>query len=134
MTAIFADTFYFLALLNAADEAHAAAIEFAADASKRLVTTAWVLTELADGLAETTGRIIFPEFLRTMENDAQCELIKASDDLWRAGIDLYQRRPDKGWSLTDCISFVVMERLKITDALTADHHFEQAGFNALLKP
>ena len=64
----------------------------------------------------------------------QCELIKASDDLWRAGIDLYQRRPDKGWSLTDCISFVVMERLKITDALTADHHFEQAGFNALLKP
>lgn len=134
MNAIFADTFYFLALLNPADESHAAALAFAGDASGRLVTTAWVLTELADGLAETGGRIIFPEFLRELENDPQCELIEHSNELWRAGIDLYQRRPDKGWSLTDCVSFVVMERLNMTDALTADQHFVQAGFHALLKP
>jgi predicted nucleic acid-binding protein len=50
-----------------------------------------------------------------------------------AGVDLYRRRPDKAWSLTDCISFVVMQREGITEALTGDQHFEQAGFVALLK-
>jgi predicted nucleic acid-binding protein len=48
-------------------------------------------------------------------------------------VDLYAERPDKGWSLTDCISFVVMRQQGITQALTGDHHFEQAGFTALLK-
>jgi uncharacterized protein len=48
-------------------------------------------------------------------------------------LDLYRDRPDKAWSLTDCISFVVMADKGIRDALTADHHFEQAGFVALLK-
>jgi predicted nucleic acid-binding protein len=46
---------------------------------------------------------------------------------------LYHLRPDKQWSLTDCISFLVMSEEGITEALTADHHFEQAGFVALLK-
>ncbi|MCU0535569.1 MAG: hypothetical protein MUD14_16890 [Hydrococcus sp. Prado102] len=45
---------------------------------------------------------------------------------------LYKQRPDKGWSLTDCISFVVMEQLKIKQAFTCDRHFEQAGFINLL--
>jgi len=48
-------------------------------------------------------------------------------------VELYAERPDKGWSLTDCISFVVMRQQGITQALTGDHHFEQAGFTALLK-
>jgi predicted nucleic acid-binding protein len=52
--------------------------------------------------------------------------------LFDAGLELYSRRPDKEWSLTDCISFVVMEEHGLTEALTTDHHFEQAGFTALL--
>lgn len=56
-----------------------------------------------------------------------------SDQLLQEGIDLYDQRPDKDWSLTDCISFVVMRKQSITEALTGDHHFEQAGFVALLK-
>ena len=56
----------------------------------------------------------------------------ASAELFERGCRLYADRPDKDWSLTDCISFVVMEEKAITEALTADHHFEQAGFNALL--
>ena len=48
-------------------------------------------------------------------------------------MDLYDSRNDKQWSLTDCISFVVMQDYEITDALTGDHHFEQAGFRALLR-
>jgi hypothetical protein len=58
MNAVFADTFYFLALLNADDEAHLRVDQFAADPTRALVTTAWVLTELADGLAGTRGRTV----------------------------------------------------------------------------
>lgn len=54
--------------------------------------------------------------------------------LWRRGLGLYAARPDKAWSLTDCISFVVMTDRGLTEALTGDHHFEQAGFRALLRP
>ena len=60
-------------------------------------------------------------------------IVPTTDQLWQEGFDLYQRRLDKEWSLTDCISFVVMQREGITDALTGDKHFEQAGFTALLK-
>jgi predicted nucleic acid-binding protein len=60
-------------------------------------------------------------------------IVASSRELFRRGFDLYADRPDKEWSLTDCISFVVMTDRRITDALTGDHHFEQAGFVAILK-
>ena len=131
MTAVFADTFYFLALLNARDEAHRAPERFAADAATRFVTTAWVLTEVANGLADTSGRRVFPLLLERLDSDTRVELVPADDAVWRMGVELC---PDKEWSLTDCLSFVVMSERGISDALTADHHFAQAGFNALLKP
>lgn len=61
------------------------------------------------------------------------EIIPPDSTLFDRGFDLYSQRPDKGWSLTDCISFVVMTERGLTDALTGDHHFEQAGFRALLR-
>jgi predicted nucleic acid-binding protein len=61
------------------------------------------------------------------------QIVSASHDLFAAAWDLYTRRPDKEWSLTDCTSFVVMQRHGLTDALTGDHHFEQAGFTVLFK-
>jgi len=133
MTVVFADTFYFLALLNSGDEAHAVARQFAVDKSARLLTTTWVLTELADGLAETRGRTIIVPLIRELERNPQAEVIPPESSLWQRAIELYDRRPDKGWSLTDCISFVTMKDRSINDALTGDHHFEQAGFRALLK-
>lgn len=133
MTAVFADTFYFLALLNVGDEAHADADRFATDDSRTLLTTAWVLTEVADGLAQTAGRRIVERLFHDLESDSKSEVVPPEPALWRRGVELYARRPDKGWSLTDCISFVVMTDHGVTDALTADHHFEQAGFKALLK-
>jgi len=61
-------------------------------------------------------------------------VIPASSELFEAGLELYRSRADKQWSMTDCISFVVMRREGITDALTADRRFEQAGFHVLLRP
>ena len=133
MKSLFADTFYFIALLNSGDEAHAAVDQFAADNTLSLVTTAWILTELADGLASTDGRAVFRQLLDDLEGDARVELVLPDEELWRRGVQLYDGRDDKGWSLTDCISFVVMNDRKITEALTGDHHFEQAGFVALLR-
>ena len=60
-------------------------------------------------------------------------IVPAEAKLFEQGVEFYHRRPDKAWPLTDCISFVVMTDLGIREALTGDHHFEQAGFRALLK-
>ena len=134
MTALFADSFYFFALVSANDPAHARAAAFTASFKGTLLTTAWVLTELADGLARPLARrAVFLQILADLRTRPTVTIVPATDQLLQDGIDLYSRRPDKEWSLTDCISFVVMTREGITEALTGDHHFEQAGFAALLK-
>ena len=134
MTTVFADTYYYLALLNADDDDHARAVAWTAQFTGRIVTSDFVLTELADGLARGTGRAVVTQFLRDLLADAEVTVMPADRDLFEDGLDLFEQRPDKEWSLTDCTSFLVMERQKIREALTADHHFEQAGFVALLKP
>jgi predicted nucleic acid-binding protein len=133
MTPIFADTFYFLALLSRADRQHAAALRYAMAADRPIVTTVWVLTEVADGLAPVITRQQFLALLTRLDSAAEAEIVGPGGDTWRRRIDLYSRRPDKEWFLTDCISFVVMTDRGISEALTGDHHFEQAGFVALLK-
>jgi predicted nucleic acid-binding protein len=132
MNRVFADTYYFFALLNRNDEAHDRAVEFS-NAVDELVTTEWVLTELADGLANSRRRDMFSKTRREMLADEYVDVVPLDMGIYEKGIQLYENRGDKEWSLTDCISFVVMARESITDALTGDHHFEQAGFVALLK-
>lgn len=133
MTAVFADTFYFLALLNSKDASHQKAVDFSNTADAPLVTTAWVLTELADGLSRSSERYVFRRVMDDLEADPNTVVIPPSQELFEKGAELYDARPDKRWSLTDCISFVVMEEESISEALTGDHHFEQAGFVVLLK-
>jgi uncharacterized protein len=133
MNAVFADTFYFFALLSDKDEAHAEAVEWSKAYHGRLVTTEWVLIELADGLASSQQRHLFPQIRRDLLTNPRYQVISLDFQLYEQGLLLYEARPDKEWSLTDCISFVVMKRDGITDALTGDNHFEQAGFVALLK-
>jgi predicted nucleic acid-binding protein len=128
----FADTFYFLALLNVKDVAHTAAHAYG-NQPGRILTTGWVLTELADAMATRAKRQIFVDFHRLLQFDPDVEVVPSSAALFDNGMSLYASRPDKDWSLTDCISFAVMQERGITEALTGDHHFEQAGFQALLK-
>ncbi len=72
------------------------------------------------------------EYMTTSSED-RFEIVTANDESFGRGLELFVRRPDKEWSFTDCVSFDVMKDREITDALTADHHFEQAGFTLLLK-
>jgi predicted nucleic acid-binding protein len=134
MKTVFADSFYFFALLNPNDPAHGKAVAFSQGWTERVVTSAWVLAELADGWARPVRwRQVFLQLLASLQTNPDIVIEPCSDQLFQAGINLYGQRPDKEWSLTDCISFVVMQRDGITEALTGDHHFEQAGFVVLLK-
>ena len=113
--------------------AHPRATDFARRNRGPLATTAWVLTELADGLATGPRRQAFRQVLEDLELNKANLIVPANAETFEKGVELYHARPDKQWSLTDCISFVVMTEEGITEALTGDHHFEQAGFTALLK-
>lgn len=133
MSACFADTYFFVALLFENDEAHAEAQARAADLSGRLYTSAWVLTEVADALAAPGRRERFVPFLQFLRTNPLVTIVPAEQTLFDRGAALYDQRPDKSWSLTDSISFIVMQDHGLRDALTGDHHFEQAGFHVLMK-
>jgi predicted nucleic acid-binding protein len=133
MRRVFADSFFFFALTNPNDPAHVRAASFSKSYVGALVTTGWVLTELADGWAKPSHRAYLAPTLSKLASNPNASIEPFSDALFREGILLYDQRLDKDWLLTDCISFVVMQREGITEALTGDHHFEQAGFVALLK-
>jgi uncharacterized protein len=133
MRTVFADTHYFIAMLNTADVAHARAIAFTGSFAGKYVTTREVLVELADGLSGLGSRLPAGRLIEALHTNKAMRIIWSDKALFDEGLALYMARPDKEWSLTDCISFVVMTREGITEALTGDHHFEQAGFVALLK-
>lgn len=132
MTPCFADTFFFLALLNASDAYHAKA-RAANRIDRPIVVSNWVLLELADHLCDLRNRHLFPQVLDALRRDPRVEIIAAEDQWLADAMTLYAARPDKEWSLTDCTSFLIMQARGVHEALTADHHFEQAGFVALLK-
>ncbi|MFM9958844.1 MAG: type II toxin-antitoxin system VapC family toxin [Phycisphaerales bacterium] len=132
MKPVFADTYYLLALLNPRDEGHAAAIEIHANSDRPMVTTAWVVVELLDAMSNPRRRARAAAFVRDLLDSERVELIDAPGAFW-SGVQLFERRRDKDWSLTDGISFVVMKSRGLREALTADHHFVQAGFGVLLK-
>ena len=75
---------------------------------------------------------MFVSLNRRVSSDPKTHIIAAERSLYDAGFDLYAQRPDKDWSFTDCISFVVMQRFGLKDALTVDHHFGQAGYRCPL--
>lgn len=127
MTA-FGDAFFYIALFNRRDGHHARVKAWAAATQANVITTQWVLAEVADAFAETPDRRNFPRLVRNLSSDPRTRIMEASASDFMRGLSLYERRPDKDWSLTDCISFDIMEREGLSDALTRDRHFKQAGF------
>ena len=133
MSAAFADTFYLLGLISVADEAHRRCVAFSAEYEGMLITTEFVLLEFFDGLSSSRRRGLAVQFYSEIRSDPSFRIVAISTELFNEGIQRYSARPDKDWSLTDCISFALMEREGIEDAVTSDHYFAQAGFNLLLK-
>lgn len=91
------------------------------------------MLEIGNALAKPRTRKVAIDLLEALEKDSQLEIVPLSESLFRRSFELYQRRTDKEWGLTDCISFIVMQDRGITDALTTDEHFQQAGFPPLLR-
>jgi predicted nucleic acid-binding protein len=133
MNDVFADTSYYVALLGERDQHHAKAVDLARVCDGQTITTDFVLMEVGNWLSQTTDRPLFLKLLDMLGADPQTTVIPATRDLFEAGCSLFALRMDKGWSLTDCVSFTVMQRQGLEEVLTADHHFEQAGFMVLLK-
>jgi predicted nucleic acid-binding protein len=132
MGAIFIDTSYFLALVNTRDKYHQAAKKAAEKAAPPFVTSEAVLFEVGNALARPPHRLLGIQALRQIRADKMIEIVHIDPDLFNRSITFYRSRMDKSWGLTDCSSFVIMEQLGIGAALTADRHFEQAGFERLL--
>jgi predicted nucleic acid-binding protein len=136
MTEVFLDTSYAIALSVSNDEHHERAINLAEQLEAEgagLVTTRAIILEIGNALAGLRYRNAAVQLLDALENDPKVEIIPITEELFARAFDLYRNRPDKEWGLIDCISFIVMEDRKLTNALTADDHFRQAGFRALLK-
>src|SRR3954467_7104934 len=131
MNAVFADTSFCLALLSADDEYHDRAVRLSIEIRRSVVVTEFVLLETGNSLASLNQRRLFVDLLPHLRSDRSVRIILATSDLLQSAYELYSRRPDKEWSMTDCTSFVVMKELGLNEALTADRHFEQAGFFAL---
>jgi len=135
MRKVFADTFYWVALINLRDQWRNRALEVSANLiDAQIVTSDEVLTETLNYFAESI------EFLRQKSvEDVQAillnqnvEIISSRHEVFLDAIELYSLRPDKGYSLTDCISMLIMREFEISEILTHDHHFTQEGFQILL--
>jgi uncharacterized protein len=131
---VFADTFYWIALLSPRDRAHERALDFSRAAGIRLVTTDEVLTEfLAFFAGDSQSRVEAALTVQDVLGDNEVRVVPQSRTSFLTGLWLYQARPDKGYSLVDCISMQTMRQEGLTEALTNDRHFEQEGFRALFR-
>jgi predicted nucleic acid-binding protein len=136
MTAVFADTSYWIALTNVQDADHGKAEAFSASLKPRpVLTTEAVLIEYLNYFAGWGPRFrrAAAAAVQAMMAAGALHIVAHSEQTFQAGLALYNARPDKGYSLTDCISMQIMRREGLTEALTSDRHFEQEGFCVLFR-
>ena len=131
------DTAYAIALSSPNDLFHQCAVQLANElkaAGTRLVTIRRaILLEIGNALSKRRHRRAGVMLLDSLEADPRVEIISMSEELYSRALRLYRERPDKEWTLTDCMSFIVMEDRGISEALTTDEHFQQAGFHVLMQ-
>lgn len=136
MSAIFTDSAYWIALLHRRDQWHRQALAVSRTlAPHTLVTTEWVLAEFLAffSAAGESARRRAAERTRGILRDPKIQVLAPDQALFQDGLALYERRLDKAYSLTDCISMHLMRRDGLTDVLTNDRHFTQEGFRILFR-
>lgn len=135
MSEIFLDSSFAIALASPSDEHHDAAAAHAIRIGHRgdsLITTMAVLLEIGNALSRPPNRAFAVNILAQAQQDPDTVIVHITEQLFNSAFDMYSLHTDKTWGLVDCISFIVMQERGITEALTADRHFVQAGFRALL--
>lgn len=136
MIELFLDTSFAISLASKNDEMHSRAISLAKRFTKKknlIVTSQAVLLEIGNSLARQHSRQFCVRYLEDLRSDAFTLIVSLTDQIYDRAFDLFSKRSDKEWGMVDCISFIIMGDRKISDALTADEHFVQAGFRALLR-
>jgi predicted nucleic acid-binding protein len=118
MTSVFADTFFFIALLAPNDERHEEALGIVDRLRSPIITSSWVLTEVADGFSSRQTRAAFGSLLDMLSANPLVTILPVDEEIFHRAVELYRERSDKDWSLTDCRSFVIMSELGLREALT----------------
>jgi len=134
--AVFADSSYWIALLNPDDLLHDKACDLSAQTSADLIVTSeMVLTEVMNHLSRSRPslRWAVAAAVEDICDEANCRVIPQTTNQFRSAVRFFKQRSDKHWSLTDCASILIMQTEDIHEALTHDSHFIQAGFVALLR-
>ena len=136
MHKIFADTSYWVALISPKDKHHEAAKSAQHTANNAiLVTSESVMLEVGACFSKSGPEVRnkVTEVLEKILSDPNVEVVAQKRSDLNSAIKLYKRRLDKTYSLVDCMSMILMRRLKIDEVLTTDHHFEQEKYSILME-
>ena len=133
---LFLDTSFSIGLVSPRDQIHEKAISWSEKIENlkiTIVTTQAVFLEIGNALSKSAFRQVGIGLLENLADDPDTTIVSLTDEIYNKAFELFRSRPDKEWGLVDCISFVVMRERNIEAALTADEHYIQAGFRALLR-
>jgi hypothetical protein len=133
---LFLDASYIIALSTPKDNFHQVAVELSksiGSLAPRIVTSHAILLEIGNSLSKMKYRSTAVGILNAIAHDPRVEIIDVTASLYSEALRLYTSRPDKEWGLTDCVSFIIMQQREIQQALTADEHFVQAGYQAVMR-
>jgi hypothetical protein len=130
---IFVDTLFIVALINKRDQYHQIALNLAEQYENcPLITTDAIFLESGNKLSANYRNEVV-ELIEQFLSSDEIDVIRLTPELFDESLRLYKKHQDKSWGLVDCFSFVVMKQHKVSQALTFDRHFIQAGFQALMK-
>ena len=136
MKIVFTDAGYWIAIINPLETLHLKAETLSRTlGSVKMVTTELILVELLNFYAAggSRARSLAANYVAQLRRNSSVEIVRLDEELFNKAHQLYSNRLDKEWGMVDCVSFVVMQERGLTDALAYDHHFQQAGFRALLR-
>ena len=136
MKTVFADTGYWIALLDPQDTLRSKAINLSITFTQvQIYTSEMVLTEILNHFSKRGNflRYAAANFIESLQENPTITIAPQTDSIFQQALILYKQRPDHAWSHTDCSSFCIMQQQNILEALAYDKHFEQAGFIALLR-